>query len=132
VVLDTNVLVSAYSWEGNEEWVVSRCGSGEFRSITSPEILDELGDVLFNKFNVPIGHVIEYLEKVILMSEIVFPEGDVDVITDDPSDNSILETAMQGKAGLIVTGDRHLLALGTFEGVRILRAAELIRLTASR
>ena len=64
-MLDTNVLVSAYSWKGNEERVVSRCESKELQSITSQDIMDELGVVLVDKFEEPVIDVIRYIERII-------------------------------------------------------------------
>lgn len=123
--MDTNILVSAYFWDGNEKGVVSRCCSKDFRSITSPEILEELEHVLISKFREPMLLVVGFLEEMILMSDIVHPEGTIDVIDDDPSDNWVLETALLGEADIIVSGDKHLLTLGSYEGVRILRARDL-------
>ena len=40
------------------------------------------------------------------------------------ADDRILETAYDGEAHLIVTGDRHLLTLGTFKGIRIVTVSE--------
>jgi len=37
------------------------------------------------------------------------------VISEDPSDNRIIECALEVKADLIVSGDRHLLALKEFK-----------------
>jgi predicted nucleic acid-binding protein len=48
------------------------------------------------------------------------------VLRDDP-DNRILECAAAARADLIVTGDEALLALGAFEGVRIVRLADYLR-----
>jgi len=53
--MDTNVLVSALFWEGNERALLMRCRGGELRSVTSPGILDELERVLTRKFKVPRG-----------------------------------------------------------------------------
>ena len=69
--------------------------------------------------------VVGFLEEMILMSYIVHPEVTIDVIDDDPSDNWVLETALLGEADIIVSGDKHLLTLGSYEGVRILRARDL-------
>jgi hypothetical protein len=41
----------------------------------------------------------------------------------DPADNRILECALESRAACIVTGDRHLLELGQFEGISILDVA---------
>ena len=130
--MDTNVLVSARFWEGNELEVLRMCQVGRLVSVTSPDMLDELAGVLTHKFHEHEDDVEYYLNDIELASHLVFPVGGVDVIDDDPSDNVVLETALLGEADLVVTGDGHLLSLGTFEGVRIVRAADLVRLIASR
>ena len=38
----------------------------------------------------------------------------------------VLECAVAGDADIIVSGDRHLLALGEFRGIRIMRVAEFL------
>lgn len=40
-------------------------------------------------------------------------------IADDPDDDLVLATALGASANLIVSGDRHLLALGEYQGVLI-------------
>jgi len=44
----------------------------------------------------------------------------------DPADNRILECALESRAACIVTGDRHLLELGQFEGISILDVAAFL------
>ena len=126
------MLVSARFWKGNELDVMSMCRSGHIISITSPGIMDELVDVLMDKFHENVSDIDTYRDEVALCSEIVFPTGELDVLADDPSDNMVIETAILGNADLIVTGDKHLLSLGSFQGISILRAPELVRLTSSR
>jgi uncharacterized protein len=41
------------------------------------------------------------------------------VIQDDPPDNRYLECAVEGGAAYLVSGDRLLLALGTFQDIQI-------------
>jgi putative PIN family toxin of toxin-antitoxin system len=53
-------------------------------------------------------------------------------IREDPSANRVLECALSAKAGLIVTGDNHLLKLREFEGIRILAAREFLEMAESR
>ncbi len=50
--------------------------------------------------------------------ELVTPNRKL-VILDDEPDNRILECAVEGQAEVIVTGDRAMLRLRTFEGIRI-------------
>jgi uncharacterized protein len=53
------------------------------------------------------------------LGEMVWPERRLRVLKDQP-DNRILECALEGQAAAIVTGDREMLKLDAFEGVRIL------------
>lgn len=46
VTLDTNILVSAFFYPGNERKVLEAAIQGKFKLITSSAILDELGEVL--------------------------------------------------------------------------------------
>ena len=48
-------------------------------------------------------------------------------LSPDPKDNPILAAAIAGKANLIVSGDKkHMLALGTVEGVPVVTAREAL------
>ena len=47
-----------------------------------------------------------------------------DVIPEDPTDERVLATAVEGGANLIVSGDRHLLELGEFKGIVIVTARQ--------
>lgn len=44
----------------------------------------------------------------------------------DPKDNAVLETGINGRADLIVTGDSNLLALGLYQGIAILTPAQYL------
>ncbi|MCK4613489.1 MAG: putative toxin-antitoxin system toxin component, PIN family [Thermoplasmata archaeon] len=125
VVLNTNILISAFFWEGNERKVLQRCRTGEYQSITSPEILEELEEVLRKKFQVPDEKINAFIRNFLISSELVFLRGNVSEIKEDPSDNAILETALMGGADLIITGDNHLLRMKSFKGITIKRAGEV-------
>ncbi|MBI2877210.1 MAG: hypothetical protein HYY20_10040 [Candidatus Tectomicrobia bacterium] len=59
-------------------------------------------------------------------SDYVEITGDLHVVADDPDDDKFVECAMVAGASRIVSGDQHLLALGQYEGIHILSAAEFI------
>lgn len=132
VVLDTNVLVSALLWDGNEKDAFDLCLEGVIDSLTSMEILFELDDVLERKFGIPWERREQYQRMIMGASRLVVITGDLRVLDDDPADDPVLETALLGDAEFLVTGDKHLLSLGFFEGIGILRAADLVRLIAFR
>jgi putative PIN family toxin of toxin-antitoxin system len=50
------------------------------------------------------------------------------VIADDPDDDHVLACAVAGEADYIVSGDRHLLSLGEYRGIRILSLAAFLAL----
>jgi len=56
------------------------------------------------------------------------PKTMVNIIRDDPADNRVLDCAVSAEANVIVTGDKHLLALGRFKNIKILTSKEFLRL----
>jgi putative PIN family toxin of toxin-antitoxin system len=122
IVLDTNVLISAFFWNGNERKVLEKCRAKELDLLISPEILAELDAVLDRKFSVPEEKRAEYSKNIILISKLVFPNKRIAVIKADPSDNRILECAVDGEAEFIISGDGHLLKLEIYKGIEILTA----------
>ncbi len=56
----------------------------------------------------------------------VVPSRRIAVIREDPPDNMFLECAVEARADYIISGDRHLKRLGTFEGIEILAPSEYL------
>ncbi len=61
------------------------------------------------------------------VAELVEVRTEIGDVPDDPDDGRVLACAVDARANLIVTGDMHLLKLGSFRGIPILRAAVLQR-----
>lgn len=53
---------------------------------------------------------------------IVETHDSIDIIKDDPSDNVILEAAVENNAHYLISGDDHLLRLKEYRNVRIITA----------
>ncbi len=119
VVFDTNVLVSALAFPGGRgEAALREIIEERDELILSKPILDELLGVLARKFSrdaEELAHVAVVLSG---LARFVKPRRTLRVVADEP-DNRILECALTGRANAIVTGDRALLALGEYRGVRI-------------
>ncbi len=121
VVLDTNVLVSALGWRGPAMVIVRQCAEKRHQLLLSPAILEELERVLsYPKFRFGGKEIHDYLELVTEVAEIIEPGVQLSVVIDDPSDNRILECALNGGADVIVSGDRHLKALVSFREIPIM------------
>ena len=52
-------------------------------------------------------------------AEVVNVKTKIKAVKEDPKDNMVIETFIDGCADMIVTGDSHLLALRTFRGAKI-------------
>ena len=110
VVLDTNVLVSAFATRGLSADVF-RLVPAEHELIVGQIVLEELGRVLEQKIGLP-GSAVE--EVVALLEEHrVVPTVDEDpgVEIADRSDARVLATALEAGAEILVTGDRDLLSV---------------------
>ncbi len=76
--------------------------------------------VLRDKFQYTDGAV--FMAEALLrqISSVVEPQATLAVISADPDDDRVLEAAREGRADAIISGDRHLLGLGSFGGIVIL------------
>ncbi len=127
IVFDTNVYVSALGVRRGKAELALRLAEQEaFELVVSPEILSETREKLFEaKFGLS-GSEWDQAERFIKsFATIVEPELRLSVLEDEP-DNRILECAIEAGASAIVTGDRELLALKTYEGIGIMTVAELL------
>jgi len=129
IVADTNVLVSAFVFPGGApETVFRHALTGRIRIVTSPALLAELGRVLVDKLGLEPDLAAAAVAQVARVGDVVRPTDPVAEIAEDPSDNRVLEACAAGAAESIVSGDRHLLRLGTWQGVPILTPAQLLEL----
>ncbi len=126
IVFDTNVLVAALVFPGGQgDAVLRRVIGGTDQLVLSRAILDELLEVLGRKFardREELAHVAVYISE---LSTMVSPKRRLHVVLDDP-DNRILECALAGHAQAIITGDKALLALRSYEGVAVMTLASYL------
>jgi uncharacterized protein len=126
LVFDTNVYVSAFVVPGSKSDLALRLAlRGAFEPVVSEAILRELREKLSAKFGLSEAELAR-IERVIAgAATLVEPENKLDVLADEP-DNRILECAVSAEAWAIVTGDRHLLALKSYQGIGIRTVADLL------
>jgi putative PIN family toxin of toxin-antitoxin system len=128
-VLDTNTLVSGFGWPRSIPGrVVDRALAGQFLLVTSRPLLDELDRVLRYPRLTPIfpdpSAVVLAFERAAL---VVTPQVTLSVAR-DPADDRVLEAAVEASADAIVTGDEDLLALKSYERIRIVPARTFLEL----
>lgn len=129
IVIDTNVLISALGWKGSNPYkVVLKCFRKELRLIISPAIIEEFKKVVLRpKFEFSPEEVDEFVSALLEISDVVQPVETLTIIKDDKDDNKFLEAAIAGNAKFIISGDKHLLDLKEFMGIKILKPADLLR-----
>jgi putative PIN family toxin of toxin-antitoxin system len=127
VVLDSNVLISAVVFGGKPRRILQSIIRGKVGLAVSEVILEEVTAVLAGrKFQFPSRVVHAVLTEIRSMSELVDPRVRTNEIKKDPDDNGVLECAVESKADYIVSGDMHLLELGTFKGISIMNPTDFI------
>lgn len=127
-VIDTNVWISGLIFGGNPEKIIRKFIDGEIIVVTSEELLSELRRKISQRFPLFKPHL-ALLEASIREDAILVRLGDVQVTASrDADDNKVLETAVAGGAGYIISGDKDLLVLSTYQGVKILKPADFLTL----
>lgn len=127
IVIDTNVYLSALLFGGNPRKVVETALLDGDIVIISEEIYTEMRKVISKKFP---EFLVDYnaFEAVLREHTILISLGFVSVtVCRDPKDNVILETAKVGDCNVIVTGDKDLLQLNTYQDISILTPKKFIQ-----
>jgi putative PIN family toxin of toxin-antitoxin system len=119
VVFDTNIFISALAIPGSQgDKALARILEGRDELVLSRDIIREILSVLSTKF----GREREALSHVAVilleLGRLVKPDHRIRVFKDDP-DNRILECAISGKSDLIVTGDKEVLRMKEYMGIKI-------------
>jgi len=130
VVLDTNVFVSGVFFRpSNPGRIVDAWWEHKIDLVISPPLFEETLKIL-TQTNKRLGGGLDFIKK--------FKETVQDLalwikstpgakICRDPKDNMVLDTAYQGGAEFIVTGDKDLLVLKKYKGVTIVTPARFVR-----
>ena len=127
VVIDSNVLVSAFGWHGRPEEVVKLATTGKIANFTSMEMLSELARVIsYPKLRFPESLQAEIIETVFTSSSLVTVSAPLNVINSDPADNRVLECAIAASVDFIISGDKHLLDLKKFKDIEIVTPEDFL------
>jgi uncharacterized protein len=94
--------------------------------LTSPTLLKELDEKLRGKFEVSPEDADLIRTRLESCALIVTPGIVLEVIKEDPDDDRVLECAVAGEADYVVSGDRHLLKLGSYDGTPIVTVRQFM------
>jgi putative PIN family toxin of toxin-antitoxin system len=130
VVLDTNIVVSRYlSPLGNPARLLTMWEKGVFDLVVSEPILTEYQRVLAyprirDRHQMTDEEIAAVVDGFRSFAVLVEPTVSLNVVQNDPSDNTFVEYALAAGAEYVVSGDPHLLRIGHYEEIQILRPAE--------
>ncbi|MDP3895031.1 putative toxin-antitoxin system toxin component, PIN family [Nocardioides sp.] len=132
-VIDTNVLLSGLLWHGAPHALIEHVRAGTLAMVSSPALLAELAEVVsrakFGKIlarsNTPRER---FLAEMRQLAEVILPPPLPQPVCRDPDDDHVLACALAAQADLIVSGDADLLNLREYQSIRIVTAAEALRL----
>jgi len=129
VVLDTNVFISALLFGGPPSRLVSLWQGNEIVFLVSSEVLKEYLRVLsYPKFRLTKKEIRSLIEiEVMPLAEPVKVRTKLRVVERDTSDNKFLELAVDGKADIIVSSDKHLLEIVVYEGIEMITVVEFLK-----
>lgn len=132
VTADSNIYISAFNFGGIPLRLIELAIDGEIVLSSSSWIVSEIRRVLELKFGWQMEDVNRVEEFIISITEPVRLQPHLSVIEEDPDDNHVLECALAGRSQYILTGDKHLLKLGQFANIRIMKVAAFIELLEGR
>ena len=131
LIADTNTIVSGLLWQGSPRTILSYARIGLITLFTSPPLLAELDNVLkrdkfLQRLNAAQVTPQELVTNYAALALVVQARHIEPVILDDPDDDAVLACAITAKADTIISGDRHLLQLGSYQQINICSASDFI------
>lgn len=132
-VLDTNVLLSGLLWRGAPHALIEHVQAGTLVMVSSPMLLAELVEVISRaKFDDILARSTtsreRSLDEMRQLAEVIVPPPLPQPVCRDPDDDHVLACALAAQVDLIVSGDADLLNLREYQSIRIVTAAEALRL----
>jgi len=127
IVLDTNIFISAIIKKGKPRNLLRMGIKGNYSLITSNELLEEVTAVLNRpRFKMTEDEVNRVVYGIIAISEMIPMRSKFKVVRNDPDDDVIVNTAYDGNADYIVSGDNDLLTIKNFRGISIVTVTEIL------
>jgi len=129
VVIDTNIFVSSF-FGGNPRKVIDLWKTEKITLCLSSAILDEYIDVLSRIGLKDEDELDELLSLFSRGFNILFTTKTpkLKVVKNDPDDDKFIECAVALNANIVVSGDREVLAVKEYKGIRILAPQEFLKL----
>ncbi len=130
VVLDTNVFISSFLGTGTPRKIIDFWKEGKITICLSKEIVDEYVEVLERLGLSGEKGVEEFLQLFARNFHSLFTAKtpNLEIVKNDPDDNKFFECAVALKAQFIISGDKAVLKIKNYMGIKILSPKQFITL----
>ncbi len=127
VVVDTNVFVSSF-FGGNPRKIVDLWKTGEVTLCLSKPIIEEYVDVLRRLGLQDERELDELLGLFAHGFHVLFSvkTPDLHLVEEDPDDDKFIECAVALKADFVISGDKNLIAIKDYMGIKIVTPREFL------
>ena len=127
VTADSNIFISAFNFGGNPGRLIDMARHGQIELAVSGPIVNEIARILAEKFSWIPEDVADARRRISGFTKLVYSTETLDVVKADPTDNRLLECAVAAGSDVLVTGDKHLLALGNFRGIDVMTVSDFLQ-----
>jgi len=134
VVLDTNVIISGVITDHGAPFnILRRWRNGEFVIVVSEPILQEIDKVfhypkIMKKRRLTEQDIRDAMDRLRKYSINTPSNINLEAIPEDPADDKFIIAAIEAEADYIISGDRHLKKIGSYEGIRIFSPDEFLEI----
>jgi putative PIN family toxin of toxin-antitoxin system len=127
VVLDTNVFISSF-FGGNPRTIIDLWKDGRLTLCLSQDIFDEYIEVL-RRLGLDNTPELEELLKLFATGfHIIFTTRTPEIhVVADPDDDKFIACALALKAGCVVSGDKALVDVRLYQGIKIFTPREFLK-----
>ena len=127
IVLDTNISISAFFWNGFPRNVYNLARNKKIILLYSKDIERELIRVLsYDKFGLALNEILPIANDYRKAGFFIKVISSLAIIKEDPTDNIFINCAIDGNAHYIISGDAHLLNLKKYNGIEIVKPKEFL------
>jgi len=127
IILDTNVFISGIFFSGPPSQILKAWQNSRLQIVLSQEILNEyqrVAEFLVAKF--PTIDILPIIELMTIHGQLIDVEGFDVSVCDDPDDNKFMECAIASNSKIIISGDKHLLKVSGYQGIKVLKPREFV------
>jgi len=137
IVADTNTVVSGLLWSGPPQQLINAAREKRITLYSSLALAAEFAEVIgreqfARRIRAAKLSAAELVADYARLANLVVPADINPTVAGDPDDDQILACALAANVDAVVSGDKRLRNLKTYQGIRIISATEVLALIVRR